>query len=406
MRASTHERKRFSKSENIHKRSTTTLTRSKSDRTRVRKGNRRSKSGARPETKRKRSFQKRFLDDWIQEDDDFEAEDDELIPPPFPRKLLNLKNDPPSSPTELQAPSTLSTRSKSFTEISRMARSRPKKFESVFHSIPEPFKRSPEILEKKSAFKPQRNPGASIFQSGSRKRGGERTRAKTLAEADMKRTVENSFQSRQKQPRRRQPRPRYHSSAQRSESSDSYLASSRLKRRLRDDSPDTITTVTTSDMDITLDSFDRTVIGTLKRRYSFANVYQCQRGSIVFKLAFHSSPFTSVGEDVLSNAKSLFHFAILSIKYEGFECSLLEPIRKLNVKRTYSDFSDLRLEITNFHDGTLSGRFTGIIKNFNSGDVSRKVHIPLDIQFHCIVPSIENEKMSAFMNDPALDLVE
>merc|ERR1719357_500838 len=109
---------------------------------------------------------------------------------------------------------------------------------------------------------------------------------------------------------------------------------------------------------------------------------------------------------MLSNVKLLFQFATLSIDYEGFECSLLEPIRRLDVERSYSDFKKLKLEISNYHDGTLSGRFTGFITSLTSGDMLRKVHIPLDIQFHCTIPSRDAERLAEILEHPSFDLVE
>jgi len=379
-----------------------------------------------------------------------EEEDDEsvLVPPPFPTKLIAEKKDkcdPPSSPRFQSTAAEIPTRSRSFHEPrsrKRKARARRGKTPpSIFHTIPEPIPQAkPKIThEQEFIFEPEapaveRSPLSSsmsnLFSSRKKPQGLSRSSTYTCRRRP-DRTVANSK-------RKSHARNRTVGVAQIDALNDHIFGGSNkrqagahpgysqyekqdkahAKRKpsdsrivdpyedLRGDSPDTVTTVTSSDMNLTLESLNKTIIGKLSRRYSFANVYQCKRGSVVFKLAFHNSPFTGEGPQILSNVKDLFQFATLSIDYEGFECSLLEPIRRLDARRSYSDFDKLMLQLVNFHDGTLSGRFTGEIINMSNGSISRKVRIPLDVQFHCTVPSRDSERLAEILDHPSLDLVE
>jgi len=370
-----------------------------SERSRVRKGNRRrrTQSQARPETKRK-------LQQIITFDDFSDEDEQELIPPPFPRKLFrNLskkqeKGDPPSSPTNRGTPSNIQDRSHSLDwQRSPILSSQSKKLKKM-KTLPSLYsnRRPPNRADPLNSHKSYRRQktfttgigNAEITALNDQLFGESKRDAATQHANPHKEKTESLFLKRVPS------------------GSSRYSDNSLDHDDFRGDSPDTVTTITSSDANINIHCLDKTIIGKLSRRYSFANVYQCKRGNVVFKLAFHSSPFTTTDEDMLSNVKKLFQFASLSIDYEGFECSLLEPIRRLNVKRSYSDFENLKLEIHNYHDGTLSGRFTGFITSLRSSEILRKVHIPLDIQFHCTIPSRDAERLAELLDHPSFDIVE
>jgi len=387
-------------------------------------------------------------EDWLRNPYEDESPSD-LIPPPFPSKLFNRqkdRGDPPSSPKFSSEPADIPERSRSFHEPRRKSSFKRKTPSSVFHTIPNPSpmpspmpkitheqefifdpqnptpERSPQSSSMSNLLNSQKKPKSlprSSTYTGNRRRPDKtehpffgtkgrkrRARNRTVGVAQINTLNDHIFGESKRQAGAHPSFSRFDNKSdfsRKRKPSDSRRVDS-FDKRVRDDSPDTVTTVTSSDMIISLTSLDKTIIGQLTRRYSFANVYQCKRGSVVFKLAFHNSPFT--GEDILSNVRKLFQFATLSIDYQGFECSLLEPIRILDIKKSYSDFDNLKLELTNFHDGTLSGRFTGDITNMRNGSVTRKVRIPLDIQFHCTTPSRSAERLAESVDHQNLDLVE